>query len=386
MSIVYVSSSLCQEAARWRGSLAKNKHIKSKKTVMYCASVNRCPAPAVGESTSSVVQESASSDFNMSHSTVSRYSCAINNISTRNKSASNSIKTRRNPAIKGSGARESCAIDNINTRNQCALTDSSTKEICAINGNDSSRNNYAINNSNKDALNCAVNNNLNIDEFGNDFGDPAGENAVDSSGLGFYNEDQAFDNKNRRRPVETASERRRQVGQTQTPADHAYPADPDAFLMGNSLCDSWSKMDSDSCSPAKHLRSDAIGVVFDVTANQSDVVSDCPDAPVSVEGGVSDDRESRQEEEEEEEAEARPDQDSVCLFPPIESSAKRPAVPPPQKSDPAVSSCVSLPDLNPHTVKTPVLPTRVKKREFFKGTGLVVSGFPLPPLFKSCEE
>ena len=79
---------------------------------------------------------------------------------------------------------------------------------------------------------------------------------------------------------------------------------------------------------------------------------------------------------------------SACLFPPIEPSTNRAAAPTPlHTSDPAVSQCTSLPDLHPATAKTPALQTKAasKRKELFKGTGLMTSGFSLPRLFRGYE-
>ena len=324
---------------------SKSKTAKTKKT-LFASSKVPSASSGTSESMHSPAGLSGSANASVSATNVSK-NCASNcNNSTRG----------------------TCAANNSNTMNNCSVTYSNTRGNCVANkrGND--------------ALNCAIRNSES-DALLNDFADPAGENGVDPLSVEDVNDVDEANLHSGSQSVEAArQQRRKRGGRTQKKADQACPGESAASFGGNRVRNSL-RSGADPGVPARNqnLPNDELPVAldFNVVANPSDVVEDCADVSVAVSAGPDEGGSGQAI------GEAVSSKGSACLFPPIEPSANRAAAPTPlHTSDPSVSQCTSLPDLHPGTAKTPAVR---KKKELFKGTGLMTSDFSLPRLFRGYE-
>ena len=335
---------------------SKSKTAKTKKT-LFASSKVPSASSGTSESMHSPAGLSGSANASVSATNVSK-NCASNcNNSTRGNCAANNSNTMNN-----------CSVTYSNTMNNCSVTYSNTRGNCVANkrGND--------------ALNCAIRNSES-DALLNDFADPAGENGVDPLSVEDVNDVDEANLHSGSQSVEAArQQRRKRGGRTQKKADQACPGESAASFGGNRVRNSL-RSGADPGVPARNqnLPNDELPVALDVNvvANPSDVVEDCADVSVAVSAGPDEGGSGQAI------GEAVSSKGSACLFPPIEPSANRAAAPTPlHTSDPSVSQCTSLPDLHPDTAKTPAVR---KKKELFKGTGLMTSDFSLPRLFRGYE-
>lgn len=285
-----------------------------------------------------------------------------------------------NASVSATNVSKNCASNcNNSTRGNCAANNSNTINNCAVT-NSNTRGNCVANKRGIDALNCAIRNSES-DALLNDFGDPAGKNGVDPSSVEDVNDVDEANLHSGSQSVEAArQQRRKRGGRTQKKADQACPGESAASFDGNSVRNSL-RSGADPGVPAQNqnLPNDELPVALDVNVvvNPSDVMEDCADVSVAVSAGPDKGGSGQAI------GEAISSKGSACLFPPIEPSANRAAAPTPLRtSDPDVSQCTSLPDLHPGTAKTPAVR---KKKELFKGTGLMTSDFSLPRLFRGYE-